>query len=271
MDRKHEAMIDTFNLRDDIDPASTWVTSDSHFGHRNIVGFSHRPENHEDIMIERWAEEVPDDATVIHLGDLCYRSNAMFRAVHAPKLTGARKLLILGNHDKQRYSFYKRAGFKLARPFAINYGPEFIDGTRACPRERSILGLRYNQRVVQFSHYPAKEPLERYTWRLHGHIHNSGYSRAAFVPFLRNHVNLSVEQTKYKPVNLKLLLDAVLLGKYPADDYDPSGEIAADAAEAKNVHVREAPDHELNRLDPSRRQSWEAPLDQDSHKQGGGA
>ena len=42
---------DTFLLRDDIDPASTWVVSDTHFGHRNIVGFCHRPENHEDIMI----------------------------------------------------------------------------------------------------------------------------------------------------------------------------------------------------------------------------
>jgi calcineurin-like phosphoesterase family protein len=247
-------MTDEFLIRNDIDPANTWVTSDSHFGHRNIVGFCHRPEDHESIMIDRWAGEVPPEATVIHLGDLAYKSNAMFRAVHAPKLTGRRKLLILGNHDKQRYSFYKKAGFKLARPFAIEYGP-------------------HEEYVIQFSHYPAREPLSLWTWRLHGHIHNLGYTRQAFVPFLRNHINLSVEQTKYRPVNLKLLLDAVLLGEYPADDFDASGEVAADAADASNVHMREvkAPDHELNRLDPGRRQSWEAPLDQNSRKQGGGS
>lgn len=226
--REH-AMTDTFILRDDIDPATTWVTADSHFGHRNLIGFCHRPEDHETLMIERWAEEVPDDATVIHLGDLCYKSNAMFRAVHAPKLTGERKLLILGNHDKQRYSFYKRAGFKLARPFEILYGAH----------ETELMG-RHPGWTVQFSHYPSGKRLPLGTLRLHGHIHNNGYTRGAFVPFLRDHINLSVEQTKYRPVNLKLLLDAVLLGEYPADAYDPSGELAADAAEAENVHVREA-------------------------------
>jgi calcineurin-like phosphoesterase family protein len=52
-------------------------------------------------------------------------------------------------------------------------------------------------------------------WRLHGHIHNNGYSRDEFVPFLKNHINLSVEQTKYRPVNLKLLLEAAILGRLP--------------------------------------------------------
>ena len=58
--------------------------------------------------------------------------------------------------------------------------------------------------------------------RLHGHIHNNGYTRAAFVPFLRQHVNLSVEQTKYKPVNLALLLSAVIDGRMVETD-PPSG------------------------------------------------
>ena len=66
-------------FRDDIDPANTWVVSDTHFGHDNIVGFCHRPEDHEQVMIAEWRKEVPDDATVLHLGDLCYRSNARFK------------------------------------------------------------------------------------------------------------------------------------------------------------------------------------------------
>lgn len=187
-------------FRDDIDPARTWVISDTHFGHKNIIGFCHRPEDHDQLMIENWAREVPEDATVIHLGDLVYKGNAYFKAVQAPKLTGARKLLVLGNHDGGRYSFYKNSGFKLARPFSIMWG----------------------HTEVSFSHYPWNEEgdarlkiepegqMPENHLRLHGHIHNNGYTRASYVPFRRQHVNLSVEQTKYNPVNLASLLSAVL-------------------------------------------------------------
>jgi hypothetical protein len=30
-------------------PANTWVVSDTHFGHQNIVGFCHRPLDHEQV------------------------------------------------------------------------------------------------------------------------------------------------------------------------------------------------------------------------------
>jgi calcineurin-like phosphoesterase family protein len=193
-------------FRDDIDPANTWVVSDTHWGHENIVGYCARPEDHDLVMIEQWRAHVPDDATVLHLGDLCYKGNAYFRNVVAPRLTGERKLLILGNHDRGRYSFYKSCGFKLARPFAISY-----------PQEPNT----WWDRTVEFDHYPAKERLPRHTWRVHGHIHNNGYydgresGRNDLIPFLRNHINISVEQTRYRPVNLKLLLDAAILGRLP--------------------------------------------------------
>jgi calcineurin-like phosphoesterase family protein len=209
----------TEKIRDDIDPATTWVVSDTHFGHDNIVGFCHRPEDHEQVMIAEWRRYVPDDATLLHLGDLCYRSNARFKNLTAKELTGRRKLLIAGNHDKQRFSFYRDCGFKLCRPFSIRY-PDGGDW-----------------RLVSFSHYPWDDGDEgrgmgERDLRLHGHIHNNGYSRDEFIPFLRNHINLSLEQTKYTPVNLKLLLDAVILGKYPETTQAQLDE----AARRKAVH-----------------------------------
>lgn len=180
-------------FRDDIDIGNTWVTSDSHFGHENIGGFCHRPLDYDQIMVAEWRKAVPDEATVLHLGDLCYRGNAWFKHIIAPELTGARKLLIRGNHDHQRYNFYKQCGFAMVRDFKISYS---------------------KSHVVSFSHYPDSE-LPANEVRLHGHIHNNGYTRDGFVPFLKNHINLSVEQTKYRPVNLRLLLDAYILGKYP--------------------------------------------------------
>ena len=59
-------------FRDDIDIGNTWVTSDSHFGHENIGGFCHRPLDYDQIMVAEWRKAVPDEATVLHPGDLCY-------------------------------------------------------------------------------------------------------------------------------------------------------------------------------------------------------
>lgn len=207
-------------FRDDIDPATTWLVSDTHFGHNNIVGFCHRPEDHEQVILAEWRREVPDHATVLHLGDLAYRNNGFFKNIIAPELTGTRKLLIMGNHDRQRYSFYRASGFQIVRPFAISYSTPMPSY------------------AISFSHYPWSEdedgPMGDLDVRIHGHIHNNGYSRDKFVPFLRQHINLSVEQTKYRPVNLKLLLDAYLRGEYP-ETTDAQRDEARKRKEAANA------------------------------------
>lgn len=225
-------------LRDDIDLDRTWVISDTHFGHRNINDFANRPPDHESLMLDRIAQNVGPEDTLLHLGDLCYSNNAAFRALVAPHITGGRKLLIPGNHDKARYSFYKKCGFKLARPFAL--GVRARHGALKAvsePYELADPAVWY----VSFSHYPWDDAEEGRVMlandvRLHGHIHTAGYTRAAFVPFLRNHINLSVEQTNYQPVNLRLLLEGVLLGKYPegGDPMAPDTETSD-----KNAHVIE--------------------------------
>lgn len=218
-------------FRDDIDIENTWITSDSHFGHENIGEYCHRPLDYDQVMVAEWRKEVPDDATVIHLGDLCYRGNAWFKNIIAPELTGKRKLLLKGNHDHQRYNFYKQCGFNMVRDFKIRVG-------RTGDGLGSIVAAEeadYGDWTVSLSHYPASEPLEPLHVRLHGHIHNNGYTRDGFVPFLRNHINLSVEQTKYRPVNLKLLLDAAILGEYP----ETTEEQLEDARRRREENLKE--------------------------------
>lgn len=212
-------------LRDDIDPAKTWVWSDTHFGHKNIIGYCHRPANFEDILLEELAAVVKPGDTILHLGDLCYKGNSWFKNVISPKISAleARQLLILGNHDKQRNAFYRHTGWQPTAPFYL----PVAEG-------RAVEPDCYDT-VVSFSHYPWSEKDRRGKlpgefesmspnhWRIHGHIHNNGYfdgrsfspPRWDLIPFLRNHVNISVEQTKYKPLNLELLLDAVLYGRMP--------------------------------------------------------
>ena len=98
------------------------MVSDTHFGHENIVGYCSRPEDHDQVILEQWRAHVPDDATVLHLGDLCWKNNGWFEHVIAPRLTGARKLLIQGNHDKGRFSWYRRCGFQIVKPFKLALG-----------------------------------------------------------------------------------------------------------------------------------------------------
>lgn len=194
----------------DIDPASTWIVSDTHFGHENIVGFCKRPHDHESVIMEEWAQAVPDNATVLHLGDLSYRNNSFFKNMIAPHLTGKRKLLILGNHDRQRPNFYRDSGFKIVKPFEMHYNP-----------------LAPGAWVVSFSHYPLKSPnMNSQHVHIHGHIHNNGYGGkdSPYVPFSAGQINMSVEQTHYRPVNLKELLDGYINGCYepPKEEADAS-------------------------------------------------
>lgn len=219
-------------MRDDIDIHNTWIVADTHFGHDNIVGFCHRPEDHEQLMIAEWRKEVPDDATVLHLGDLSYKGNARFKNLVAPELTGRRKLLIEGNHDKQRFSFYRDCGFRVVKPFAIEYG--WNKAHEACPewsQGDSSYKVRYEPFIVSFNHYPWNERSDGVqrsnVIRVHGHIHNNGYTRDAYVPMLRNHINVGVELTKYKPVNLGLLLAAYIYGVYPGTTEAQLAEAAA--------------------------------------------
>ena len=222
-------------FRDDIDLDNTWVVSDTHFGHENIVPFCHRPLDHEQVMIAEWRATVPEDATVLHLGDLCYKGNAFFKHIVAKELTGARKLLIRGNHDKGSRSFYRDCGFQEVKPFKLGISPAFGDLYRVDPiwADSKEPLPPHSEWVVSFSHYSMdKYNWEPNHWRIHGHIHNNGYTRDGFVPFLKNHINLSVEQTKYRPVNLGVLLRAVLLGVFP----ESTEEQLAEAKERKEQH-----------------------------------
>lgn len=84
--------------------AKTFFTSDTHFNHFNIIKYCSRPfSSTEDMnreMILRWNAVVAPEDIVYHLGDF-----AMGKASEWPKilhqLNGARKILILGSHDRR--------------------------------------------------------------------------------------------------------------------------------------------------------------------------
>jgi calcineurin-like phosphoesterase family protein len=80
----------------------TFFTSDTHFGHRNIIDMSARPYASTGEMdadpIASWNAIVGPGDTVWHLGDFAYGDRQYQQSVF-DRLNGT-KHLIRGNHDK---------------------------------------------------------------------------------------------------------------------------------------------------------------------------
>lgn len=122
----------------------TFITSDTHFGHSNIIKYCKRPykveggnRNPANIPeVQRMNEDMlqlfdrlPADCDIWHLGDFwfaggnpkLFSSDEFFlniqKAVNRIKQNGRRIFLVLGNHDQGRlgalnqYEYYNMAGF----------------------------------------------------------------------------------------------------------------------------------------------------------------
>ena len=92
---------------------TTWVVSDSHFYHDNIIRYCNRPyanaiEMNED-MIAKWNAVVGKDDIVWHLGDFAFGSKDHVKEI-VSRLNG-RINLVMGNHDHHKVSFYYESGF----------------------------------------------------------------------------------------------------------------------------------------------------------------
>lgn len=82
-----------------------FVTSDLHFGHKNILNFcaDTRPWGDVDEMneglIQAWNDVVTDGDVVFHLGDFCYKAKKGYEQELISRLNGE-IIFIMGNHDQ---------------------------------------------------------------------------------------------------------------------------------------------------------------------------
>lgn len=175
-----------------------WFTSDTHFGHANTFEkfevfdpnyvcvnpacdaacrerehpkVKMRPfksvEEMNETMIRNWNACVRPGDHVYHLGDVCMKKEYLALIKH---LTG-RKRLVRGNHDIFKTREYIAAGFE------------------------EIHGVRVLDNLI-FTHVPIHPlSLARFDGNVHGHTHNNPSPVGAYV-------NISVEVTHYRPVNL---------------------------------------------------------------------
>ena len=136
-------------------------TSDSHFGHKNILEFCNRPfqNTHEmnETLIKNWNSVVGPKDEIYHLGDFGLASPNYIRSI-LERLNG-RKFLIVGNHDKST--------LKCSDMFewVKHLHTLKIQDKRARGGVRKVILCHYAMRVWDASHYGS--------YHLYGHSHGT--------------------------------------------------------------------------------------------------
>lgn len=172
-----------------------WWTSDSHFGHRNIIKYCDRPFKTMDgqpdmdamnrALTERWNEVVGPGDTVFHVGDFSLANVGRVRD-YRKKLNG-RVVLIRGNHDHS-------ADKMLAAGFDEVHKELYI--------ERSGVRIYMHHEPMPWSHWKAQADMH-----LCGHVHEAWKTKNTSISGPT--VNVGVDQWGYRPVSLSDLLASI--------------------------------------------------------------
>ena len=164
--------------------------SDLHFGHRNVIGFDHRPfagvEDMDRVMIQLWNSRVSKDDEVYIVGDLCYRSEKT-PDWYLRQLKG-HKPLIIGNHDLATIQCENAHKYL-----------ESID---------QMLHISDNDKQIVLCHYPMAEwyKSRHGSWLIYGHIHNSRDEVYEFMKSRDNALNAAACINNYTPASINELI-----------------------------------------------------------------
>lgn len=150
---------------------TTFLTSDLHFGHRNIIHIGKgRPfttiEEHDKALIDNWNSVVTPGDLVYILGDFSIETNVDEIRKPLSKLNG-QKILILGNHDRKKVHAQLRAE---------NLWQGIYDYTSIrfqAPDGQKVFFRLFHTPILEFdgafkNHRPAEKYMHAY-----GHIHNA--------------------------------------------------------------------------------------------------
>jgi len=170
---------------------ATYFIADTHFGHENVITYSHRPfvdvSEMDAALIENWNSRVTNNDDVYIIGDFCFKVSKEQAIRYAKSLKG-RKHLIVGNHDKR---YLKDAVF----------ASQFV-------QIADILDLAINGERIILCHYPIAEwnGYFRGSWHIYGHIHNKQSNPAfAFLRTQERALNAGVEIIHYTPATFEEL------------------------------------------------------------------
>lgn len=172
----------------------TFIISDTHFGHRNIIEYTNRPfysvEEMNETLIKNWNSVVKKDDVVWHLGDFGFGSKETIINIRS-RLNG-KIFLILGNHDSHPMKWYYECGFDKVydKPVIIN---DFY-----------IL-----------SHMPRVVGADIYGY-IYGHVHND----EMYKDYTKNSFCACVERIDYKPILLDKIKEKMWRVQMEVEKYE---------------------------------------------------
>lgn len=165
-----------------------WVTSDLHFGHKNIIRYSKRPfkdvEDMNEQLIQRWNDRVSPDDIVFNLGDFAFLKPEQIAKILS-RLNG-KQYFVMGNHDQCIISPVIKETGKIIK---------FFDRIDLRYKGHHIVMHHYAQRVWDKSHYGSLH--------LFGHSHGS-------LPGIGRSVDVGVDSSELQTDYAPLLLDDVI-------------------------------------------------------------
>jgi calcineurin-like phosphoesterase family protein len=165
---------------------TVYLIGDTHFDHKNIIRYVHRPfrnaQQMNTVMIRNWNDTVKPRDTVYFLGDWAYGRNHKPAKYWRSKLKG-HIVSIKGSHD----------------------------GREKGIRFEEFKVIKYNGYTFLLIHDPddketIKTVKERYDWIIHGHKHNNDMRDYPFINGERKTINVSVELINYRPLSIDKLL-----------------------------------------------------------------
>ena len=175
-----------------------FFTSDTHFGHANIIKYCNRPfasaAEMDEALIDNWNDRVRPEDTVYHLGDFSLAPPGPY--LH--RLNG-HVMFVFGNHDKQMRHLKDRwREWEHKITFLPPLAETDVNG-------QQIILCHYAMRVWNKSH--------RGSWHLYGHSHSTlpdepasmsfdvGVDAHAYHPLRFNEVAALMAKKSWKPID----------------------------------------------------------------------
>ncbi len=204
---------------------TTWLTSDQHYYHRNIIDYCKRPfasveEMNATLTRNHNAVVKPDDIVLI-VGDLTLDDRKVKSILD--ELNGT-KYLVAGNHDtchpaNKRYrprnlERYVDYGFKTAPVLSMRFTDYDFGLGALLITHMPVIGDhgpedRYSEHRPKVGDLDAPSRID---WLIHGHVHEKWRKRGKMI-------NVGVDAWNYAPVSLEQL--AKYLRTAPENDPIP--------------------------------------------------
>jgi calcineurin-like phosphoesterase family protein len=127
-----------------------WLLTDPHFNHENLVLRGNRPKGYETLIWDSWTSLVGQGDTVYCLGDVCFKKQGESHEMYVMPMPGY-KILIAGNHDRQKPQWYLDHGWNEFHP--------------------TTLRVQHGPVRVLLSHKPQQDD-GSFDVNVHGHFHN---------------------------------------------------------------------------------------------------